>query len=395
MNAPFDHLPDRSPFPTFKLHRAALQQHFGNPDALPFWVADMDFPAPPAVIDALQRRAAHGVYGYEYKPDSHLPAVIEWFQTRHGWHIDPAHVVSSPTILNAVAVLIEQHTHPGDGVIVQPPVFFEFRTVIRANQRKYIKNALLYDNGRYQLDLDDLAHKTSDPNNKVLILCNPHNPVGRVWTRPELEQIADICLRHNVLIISDEIHCDVVYTPHRFTSITAISAAAAQQSVACLSAAKTFNIAGMVDAMVIIPDEGRRQQFDNFSHRFQTNKTHLFAATAIEAAYRDGGPWLDALMVYLQGNVDFVRDYLAANIPSVKLVEPDGTYLMWLDLRALGLDAKVQHRFLAETAGLALNAGHWFGREGAGFARMNVATSRAVLEQALRQLQAAVATLAT
>ena len=389
----FDTNIDRNEYPAFKWHKPALQEHFGNDEALPFWVADMDFQAPDVLIDSLVNRAKHGIYGYEYKTDGYFEALFNWYAERHGWQIDPAHLEACPTILNAVAVIINQHSDEGDGVIVQPPVFFEFRSVIKSNNRQQIKNSLKFVDGRYEIDFDDLEAKAADPKNKILIICNPHNPVGRVWTKDELERVGNICKRHGVLVISDEVHGDIVYEPHRYTPFASISNELAQISVTCLSPAKTFNVAGMVDAMVVIPNDDIREQFHDFAHRYQTNKTNVFASAMIETAYSQGGQWVDDLLVYLQANIDFMRTYLAENLPQVKLVEPEGTYLVWLNFTELGLDVKELEQFLAQKAQLALNAGYWFGREGAGFARMNIACPQSVLEEALTRLKDAVRSL--
>ena len=395
----FDQILNRRAYPSFKWHDQALQEHFGNDQALPFWVADMDFPAPPAVLESLQKRVEHGVFGYEYKTDGYFDALLGWYANRHQWTIDPAHIEACPSVLNAVSILINQHSEAGDGVIIQPPVFFEFRQIIRSNGRRIVKNPLLFENGRverersgrYQIDFADLEIKAANPKNKLLILCNPHNPIGRVWTREELTQVGVICQQHNVLIIADEIHGDIIYPPHRYTPLASISKELAQISFTCLSPAKTFNIAGMVDAITVIPNETHRAQFRDFAHRYQINKTNVFALAAIEAAYRQGEPWLDELLTYLQSNVDFLRAYLQKNIPQISLVEPEGTYLVWLNFAGLGLDAKALERFLAQKAQIALNPGYWFGREGAGFARMNIACPQSILQEALVRLARAVA----
>lgn len=385
----FDKTIDRRVYPTQKWNPADLKQHFGNADALPFWVADMDFQAPPAVIASLLARAEHGIFGYEYKRDSYVESLLGWYKNRHRWTIDPAYIEPCPSVLNATAILINQHSDRGDGVIVQPPVFFEFRMVIRANNRRMVKNPLKVVNGKYQMDFENLEEKAADPRNKIMIFCNPHNPVGRVWTREELTRAGEICRRHDVLVISDEIHGDIVYPPHRYTPFASISKELAQVSVTCLSPAKTFNIAGMVDAMAIIANEEYRDRFHDFAHRYQINKTNVFASAAIEAAYGQGGEWLDELLAYLQGNVDFLQSYLSENLPQVKLVEPEGTYLVWLNFEGLGMEVKALAKFLAQEAGIAVNPGYWFGREGAGYARMNIASPRSVLEAALLRLSSA------
>lgn len=386
----FDQRIDRNEYPTLKWGKPMLAEYFGSEEVLPFWVADMDFRAPNVVIDSLLKRVEHGVLGYEYRSDSYFDAFIHWYKARHRWLIDRNHIEFCPSVLSAISILINQHSDVGDGIIVQPPVFFEFRSVIRSNNRRLIKNPLKLVDGKYQMDFEDLEEKAADPTTKIMIICNPHNPVGRVWTREALAQAGEICRRHNVLVISDEIHGDIVYKPYRYTPFASISGELAQSSVTCLSPAKTFNIAGMVDAMAVIGHEQYREQFHDFTHRYQINKTNVFASVAIEAAYSEGGAWLDALLAYLQLNISFLRSYLQENLPQVKLIEPEGTYLVWLDFRELGLDAKELEKFLAQKAQLALNPGYWFGREGAGYARMNIACPRSLLQEALFRLTRAV-----
>jgi len=386
----FDESIDRNQYPTMKWSRAFLAEHFGNESAIPMSVADMDLKAPPTLIKNLRKRTTHGIYGYELKPESYFTALESWYQRRHGWELDRRHIEPCPSILNAVSILINQHSDEGDGVILQPPVFFEFRMVVRSNARKVTKNPLKLVAGRYQMDFADLEAKTADPHNKILILCNPHNPIGRVWTAAELEQVAAICKRHDVFVIADEIHGDFAFPPHRYTPYLTLSESAAQNAAACLSPAKTFNIAGMVDAMAVIPNETHRQRFHDFAHRYQINKVNVFASVATETAYRDGAAWLDALLVYLQGNVALIREFLPANAARVSLIDPEGTFLVWLDFRELGLDAKALEQFLAQEAQIALAPGYWFGREGAGFARMTIGCPRASVRRALDNLAVAV-----
>lgn len=382
----FDEPIDRSHYPTMKWSSDFLLDHFGNAEAIPMSVADMDLKAPPSVIAHLHKRVEHGIYGYEYKPETYFAALESWYRNKHGWKIERQHIEPCPSILNAIAILINQHANAGDGVILQPPVFFEFRMVIKSNGRAIIKNPLKLVEGQYQIDFDDLEAKAADPRNKILILCNPHNPVSRVWTTPELERVAAICERHNIFVIADEIHGDFVFPPHHYTPYQTISV---QDSATCISPAKTFNIAGMVDAITIIPNADHRQRFHEFAHRYQINKVNVFASIATEIAYRDGVAWLDALLTYLQGNIAFIKEFLQVNALNVTLIEPQGTFLVWLDFRELGLDAKALERFLAQEAQIALAPGYWFGREGAGFARMTIACPRDTVQRALNNLAGA------
>ena len=386
----FDETIDRSQYPTMKWSSAFLAEHFGNEEAIPMSVADMDLKAPPAVIEQLQKRVMHGIFGYEFKPESYFAALESWYENRHGWKLDRRQIEECPSILNGISILINQHSNVGDGVILQSPVFFEFRMVIRSSDRKIVKNPLKLAEGRYQMDFDDLESKAANPKNKIMILCNPHNPVGRVWSEAELQQAAAICERHGVFVIADEIHGDFAFPPHRYTPFLTVSESAAQNSAACISPAKTFNMAGMVDAMTIIPNKSHRRLFHEFAHRYQINKINVFASIATEAAYVHGSDWLDALLVYLQENAALIREFLQTNELNVSLIDPEGTFLAWLDFRGLGLDAKSLESFLSQKAKIALAPGYWFGREGAGFARMSIGCPRSTVERALDNLAAAV-----
>lgn len=322
----FDEHIDRNEYPTMKWSKAFLAEHFGNEEAIPMSVADMDLKAPLSVIEQLHKRVAHGIFGYENKPESYFIALELWYQNRHGWKINRRQIEPCPSILNAISILINQHSNEGEGVILQSPVFFEFRMVVKSNDRKIVKNPLKLVERQYQMDFDDLESKAADPNNKILILCNPHNPVGRVWTKAELGQVAAICEHHDVFVIADEIHGDFTFPPHRYIPYLTISESSTENAATCISPAKTFNIAGMIDAITIIPNETHRRQFHEFAHRYQINKVNVFASVAIEAAYSDGADWLDALLVYLQGNIDLIRGVLQENAITVSLIEPEGTF---------------------------------------------------------------------
>ncbi len=370
-----------------------MLRHFGREDLLPFWVADMEFQAPPSVQERLVARAENGIFGYEYKQDSLYGVIIQWYAHRHRWKIDRSHLCFSRGILNAIAGLINIHTEEGDGIIVQPPVFFEFRLAIRDNDRIVIRNPLRIVDGRYKIDYDDLEEKASDSKTKMLILCNPHNPVSRVWSKKELKRVGEICLKHNVLIVADEIHGDFVFKGNHYTPFASISNEFAQNSFICISPAKTFNIAAVTDGFVIIPNKTFRDQYTAFTKRLIINKTNAFSVVAVETAYRTGGMWFDQLLDYLQDNIEYIRKFLLERIPIVKLIEPEGTFLIWLDFRQLGMDVKELESFLAQKAGIALNAGYWFGRQGAGFARMTIACPKQMLTAGLQKLESAISQL--
>ncbi len=387
----FDEYIDRREYPTLKWSRSFLSEHFGNAEAIPMSVADMDFKSPPAVIQHLQKRVSHGIFGYEYRPDSYFDALSLWYEKRHGWKINREHITPSPSILSSLSILVDQHSNEGDGVIIQPPVFFEFHIVIRKNHRRVVNNPLKLLNGKYRIDFEDLKKKASDPANKVLILCSPHNPIGRVWTMAELKQVAEICKRNNVFVIADEIHADFTLPPHRFFPY--LKVADGENAASCIAPTKTFNIPGVTDALCIIPNEKYRKRFLEFTGRYHINKVNVFALAATEAAYREGEGWLNELLAYLQENVDFVRKYLHQNDIGVSLIEPEGTFLAWLDFRDLGLDVKMLEKFLAQEAQIALAPGYWFGREGAGFARMTIACPRRTIVKALNNLKLAASKL--
>ena len=386
----FDKIYDRSKSASEKWNKAALKKHFGNENIIPYWVADMDFQAPKQVINSLIQRAQNGIFGYEYKLDSLYQAIINWYSTRHHLMLDKTHIKFSRGILNAISILINLHTNEGDGIIIQPPVFFEFRLFIKDNKREVIRNPLKLIDDRYQIDFDDLEKKASEPTTKMLIICNPHNPVGRVWSKQELERVGEICLKHNVLVISDEIHGDISFKGHKYTPFASLSKKLVQISFTCLSPAKTFNIAAVTEGLVIIPNDFYRNQYDDYTGRLLINKTNAFSAVAMESAYANAGQWLDELLVYLQDNLSFLKEYIKKNIPEIRVIEPEGTFLVWLDFRALGFEAKELENFIKEHAQIALNSGYWFGRQGAGFARMTFACPKELLEKGLLRLDKAI-----
>ncbi|RUM94232.1 MAG: cystathionine beta-lyase [Thiothrix sp.] len=387
----FDILHDRSQSAAEKWEKAAMKEHFGRDDLLPFWVADMEFQASPNILGGLVERAENGIYGYEYRPDSLSDAIIQWYASRHQWVINKSDLCFSRGVMNAITILISQHTEKGDGIIVQPPVFFEFRIAILKNKRKLVRNPLIKNGTSYEMDFEDLEKQAAKPRNKILILCNPHNPVGRVWTKEELQHVGEICFKHNVLVISDEIHADITYKNHQYTPYSkAVGEDISQQSFTCISPAKTFNIASITDAMVVISNQEYRQQYEVFVTQYFLGKPNTFTVAAMESAYRNGGEWLDEFLVYLQNNLDFLKDYLRNNIPKVQLIEPEGSFLVWLDFTELNMDAKDLESFLAQKARIALNSGYWFGRQGAGYARMTIACPQSMLREGLSRLEQAI-----
>jgi len=381
----FDELLDRRATGAEKWNPAQLEGIYGTSDVLPLWVADMDFRSPAAAGAYLHARADVDEFGYEIEPPQVRPTIANWYATRHGWPLDPEHLTATHGVVNVLGAAVQLYTEPGDGVIIQPPVFFYFALTVRRNERKLVNNALRLVDGRYEMDFEDLEAKAADPRNKLLILCNPHNPVARVWTADELRRVDETCRRHGVHVVSDEIHGDIVYPGHVYTPYARV----AEDATTALSPAKTFNVAGITGAFAHIADDTARQRFKEFQRRLGLMKKNALEQGVTEAVYRDGAEWVDALMGYLGRNVAYVRERLD-QIEGVELIEPDGTYLMWLDFRALGFDRKQLGTFLVERARLGLNAGSVFGREGAGFARMCIACPGRTLEEAFDRLERAV-----
>ncbi len=386
----FDEDIDRREVPALKVHPIVLGSDGG--DLFAAGVADMDFRAPPCVVEALQRRLDHGVFGYETLPDGLLPALTAWLHERHGWHVDAGHVLRAPNILNALAIAASLFTEEGDGVIVQPPVFFDFFDILRENKRALVTNPLVLQNGRYVMDFEDLELKVSDPRTRMIYLCNPHNPVGRVWTDRELRTLGDICARHDVLVVADEIHGDLVFSGKRYTPFASLGPEYSDNCITCLSPAKTFNIASCCSAFTVITDDRKRKAFQDENSRLTVNKNNAFANVAMEAAFTQGQPWLDSVLAYLEGNVVLVRERLD-EIAAVDLIEPEGTFLLWLDLRKLGLPPDDLVAFLRKRAKWAVTRGQAFGAEGAGFARVNIACTRSRLNVALDRFASAVQSL--
>lgn len=383
----FDEVIDRREVPALKAHRMVLGTD--GMGLFPAGVADMDFRAPKPILDAMAQRLAHGVFGYETIPDGLMPALIAWMKQRHAWTIHPDHILRAPNVLNSLSMAANLFTRPGDGIIVQPPVFFDFADIIAENGRRMVENPLVLSSGRYEMNFDELATCAADPRTTMLFLCNPHNPVGRVWTKAELTQLGAICRQNGVVVVSDEIHADITFQNFPYTPFASISDADAQNSITCLSPAKSFNIAACCGAFTVVSDENRRNALKAENSRLTVNKNNAFASVAMEVAYKDGGPWLDAAIAYIEGNLSLVRARLS-DIPEASLIEPEGTFLIWLDFRQLGLSPSELTEFLRCEAGWAITRGIAFGDSGAGFGRLNIACPRARLERALDRLVQAI-----
>lgn len=357
---------------------STLRRHFGTTDVLPLWIAEPDLPLAEPIVQALRQRAGQGWFGYQTRPAAILDAFWGWMAARHGWDGVGLRTVVSPSVGTSLGALIELLTEPGDGVILQPPVFTDFKPLVTSAGRTVVRNALRLVEGRYAMDLDDLAERAADPSARMLILCNPHNPVGRVWTEVELAAVAQVCAEHDVVVVADEVHADITLAPHEFTPFARAAAGTRVRWAAAHGPIKTFGMAGVCDTLLVTDDAEIAGRFEALSSRLHLTRNNAFALAAFEAAYTRGGAWFDDLLGLVARNVEVVRAQLPEGI---RLMPLEGTYLVWLDLRALDLPVgQVGPRLAA--AGVAVSPGHWFGREGAGFARMTIAASTPVVERA-------------
>ena len=358
-------------------------------DILPFWVADMDFRSPDSVVEALKKAVDHGIFGYSRADESYFDAVAAWYQKRHHLTLQPEWMTCTPGIVFALSIAVRAFTQEGDAVLIQPPVYHPFSRAILRNKRTLVENPLVLKDGHYEMDLEELEQKVLDEHVKLMILCNPHNPVGRVWTREELTSLADICLRHHVYVISDEIHGDFVWQGHEQTPYASISEEACLHSMMCTAPSKTFNLAGMATSNLFIPDPEMRRKFRSELLDVGQENMNRLGLFACRAAYEGGGEWLDQLIGYLAGNLALVRDFCKNRVPQIQLVEPEGTYLAWLDCRELGMTDDELMAFFSDEAKVWLDPGKHSGEQGSGFMRFNLGSSRSVIAQALDQIEAA------
>ena len=363
----------------------------GKPDdLLPMWVADMDFQTPPAVREALAAKAAHGIFGYSDPDETYYEALAHWFGTRHNWPVDPHTSVTAPGVVFAICTLIRALTKPGDAVLIQEPVYYCFREGIRDNGRRTVVNQLRFDGEHYSIDFEDFERKIVENGVKLFILCSPHNPVGRVWTKDELEKLAEICLRHDVFVLADEIHEDFIYPGNRHIVFASISKEVADRCAVCTAPSKTFNLAGLHIANIFIADNEVRKAVRHELDAQGFSQSNIMGLVACQAAYQTGAEWVDQLVDYLRENLSLMRETFRTRMPQIHLIEPEGTYLPWVDFSKLGLNTPELERFIVERAKLWLDGGHIFGAGGAGFQRFNIATPRAILQEALDRLENAV-----
>ena len=388
MNYDFDRVIDRRGTDCAKFDFAV--EHGLPADVLPLWVADMDFQAPPEVLDALRKSVDHGIFGYTGQKGDYFDIVRGWFQRRFHWHTESEWIVPTPGVVFALATAVRGLTEPGDAVLIQPPVYPPFFRVVKANDRRLVECPLVLNNGHYEVDFDAFEQAVSDNDVKMFILCSPHNPTGRVWTAEELRRMGEICRRHDVIVVSDEIHCDFSWPEHPHTPFIEAIPEMAERAVVCTAPSKTFNLAGLQASNVFIPGKDLRERFRAELGRTGWGGLNGMGQAACKAAYTHGDQWLDALKDYLRGNVAFMRDYLRDNLPMLKLIEPEGTYLVWVDFSALNMTPEQLHDLVADKARLWLDDGGIFGAQGAQFQRFVLACPRSVLKEALDRLKAAI-----
>lgn len=401
MQYDFDHIIDRSGTGSVKWDLYSAGSHSGpitpvgieleDDGPIPMWVADMDFPAPQPVIDALQKRVSHGLFGYTRVTDSYFESVIGWFNRRHNWDIKKEWISTSPGIVPACHFAVRTFCEPGDKVLIQQPVYYPFFRSITNGGCEIVSSALIENNGKYEMDFDDLEVKASDPKVKLAILCSPHNPVGRVWTEDELRRYGKICNRHGVVVIADEIHCDLIKPGLKFFPYGKLGDEFANNALICTAPSKTFNLAGMHLSSMVIPNEKLHKAYDDYMVQIGVaGGINPLAVTALEAAYNHGEEWLDQVLEYIWSNHQLLKDYMEFNIPAIKVCDLQGTYLNWMDFRGLNLDRAQLEELTQLKAKVLFDEGYIFGDEGEGFERINLACPWPIVAEALARLKRAI-----
>lgn len=380
---------------------------FGKEDVLPLWVADTDFAAPVQVLEAMKKRMEHGIFGYTYRSEAYDQAIVNWMKKRHGWDIKKEWLTYSPGVVPALSLCVRTFTQPGDKIVIQSPIYPPFSSVVETSGRIIVDNELELIDGRYYMDLEKLLEQIAvkrisytsntarekwefNAKVKMLMLCNPHNPSGRVWTREELLKIGEICLENNIIIVSDEIHSDIIYSGHKHLPLASLSKELEQNTITCIAPSKTFSLAGLSTSTVIIPNERLRTHYNNMVESLEIDGGNIFGAVALEAAYNYGEEWLEELLKYLEGNLNYLMDYFKERIPSIRPIRPEATYLVWLDCRELGLEGRDLMDFFVNEAKVGLNPGTRFGRSGSNFVRLNIGCPRSLLKEGLSRIEAAV-----
>ena len=382
----FDEVIDRKNTDSMKWSASYLEQHFGSADCVPLWVADMDFRTAQPVIDAVTERAGHGIYGYALPGDEFYEAVIKWQKRRNGWEVKKEWIVFSPGVVPALWHIVRTFCSPGEKVILQSPVYYPFYKVIEDNGCQVINNRLINNGGRYEMNFEELERQAEDSSVKMMILCSPHNPVGRVWTKEELRRVSEICFANDVLLVSDEIHSDLVFRPNVHTPAASLSEELMMNTITCMAPSKTFNLAGVQVSDVIVPDRRLRRKLAG-SLKSAGVMPNVFGLAAQTAAYNEGEEWLEQLLEYLAGNLDFMENFITSELPEVKFRRPEGTYLAWLDFSGYGFTTEELQNRMKNKAGVALDDGYIFGDGGEPCQRINFACPRSVLIKAMERLR--------
>ncbi len=364
-----------------------LKPLFGKEDLIPMWVADMDFDTPTFILDAIKKRMEHPILGYSYRPKAYNDSIIYWLKERHNWIIEESQISFSPGVVPGMLMAMMACTKPNDKVIVQTPVYFPFFTTIEENGREMLINPLKEVDGYYSMDFEHLE-SIIDDKTKAIFISNPHNPVGRAWKREELKQLVDICYANNVMILSDEIHSDIILKPNKHIPIASISEKAAEITITIMAPSKTFNIAGLSTSFVVIQNKDLLKKYNHQLDAFHLLQGNIFGSIASEAAFTpQGADWVDEMVDYIEGNIDYVCDFIKKNIPKIKVLKPEATYLLWMDMREFGMNNKELKDFFVNKVGIAVNQGDIFGVEGEGYVRLNIATSMEVVVEVMRRLK--------
>jgi len=365
------------------------EETFGIKDIIPMWVADMDFKTPDFIIKSFQNRINHEIFGYSFRPAEYYLSIINWLRSRHNWQVEKEWISFCPGIVPALNFCTLAFTEPGNNIIVQPPVYFPFFSAVESHGRNLIYNRLIESDGKWIMDYNSLIAGI-DSNTKMIIISNPHNPVGRVWTTDELLRLAEICIKNNILMLSDEIHCDLILPGYSHIPLAGLSEKIAENTITCIAPSKTFNLAGLSTSSVIISNPVLRKSFNRIVENLHIGNGNIFGTIASISAYSHGHSWLDALLDYIDHNIDFVEDYCRKMIPEIIPVHPEATYMIWLDCRKFGMTGKELRNFFINNAGVGMNEGSTFGPGGEGFMRMNVATTHQTVMKAMEQIEKAV-----
>ncbi len=379
----FDKIIDRKDTNCMKYD--SLLEMYGSDDLLPMWIADTDFSVPKCISDAIRERVEHDIYGYTFRGQDVIEAFLSWSKRRYAWKVKNEWVTSSPGVVTALSLSIMAYSKKGDKILIQPPVYPPFFQIVKDSGRRVIESPLILNEDKYLIDFDDLERKFLG-GIKIMILCNPHNPVGRAWSKEELKRIGDLCIKYGVLLISDEIHADLYLPGNRHIPMASVSEEIANITVTAMAPSKVFNVAGLSSSIVIIPNFELKEKYDDILNRLHLGLGNVFGHTALKAGYSCADKWVDELMFYIKSNVDFAKKYLKDNLPKVKMIEPDATFLLWLDFSQYGKSNEELNELFVTKGKIALNNGNTFGREGEGFFRLNIGCPQALLKEGLDRI---------